>query len=257
MGSQRHEPAGTIDATGKHTGGQFRPAEAKDKGVMSFSDYYSDSRPTVDREWSEPSGVGFNAPCPWGSVLSFSQLAVGIDNVAAEMDSGLKLSPERNDAMPDRFRRKDGWYGSGLNESCLPMLVFFDDIGDFISSLGGPNKIEIKQRVKDYFPYDYEHVTGEVIPDKKSLVKRQDRFFLENKNNFVEYAAEDLGDGMTVRVFACRGGRHKNRSSSESRVYDVPIDYYDARPEFGMVIIEGEDGPVGITGRKLKEVKNG
>ena len=242
MTNQGHKPAGSRDATGKKNGGQFRSAEAKPRAPINFF-HYGDRVAPIKCEWTQPAEANADTPCPWGQVEMISSLGIGIAEVSAENGSGIKLSQERNDAMPDAFRSEDGWYEDDDEfTSSLPLMVYFDDMDYWYTRR--INRRDVMQTVKDHHPYKYEAVTGETISDGKSFVKDQARFFYEHKNDWVEYAAKDSRDRQSVRVSACRGGRYKNRSSVETRVYDIPIDVYDRRSKFGMVINESKYQPI-------------
>jgi hypothetical protein len=231
-------------------------AMLKDKGVIEFD--------TSGYEWTQPSGVSLKTPSPWGDVFSYARMATGIDDVATTGGDCIKLSPERNEAMPDRFRREDGWYSYGNYDSALPRFVFFDDIRHYLLYSDGSDglpisRADIEQVVKDNFPYDYEVVTGEAIPEGESFVKDQARFFHEHKNDLIVYSTAVNDDGVTIRVSACRGGRHKGRSSVVTYAYDLPLDVYyeyDANSDFGIVIDEEQYSPIAISGcTRIESVK--
>ncbi len=49
---------------------------------------------------------------PWGVIQDKRELAPGIWQVSTASHGGIKLSRERNAAMPDYMRNEGGWYES-------------------------------------------------------------------------------------------------------------------------------------------------
>jgi len=219
---------------GTPTGGQFK-AERKRAA-------------RVDREWESKSGAKDGGPSPWGAIQWLEHMAPGIDNVSTAGHGGIKLSRERNAAMPIELRRPGGWYEEDC-EAAMPMWIYADDLG-----FDQERKEIVKCVVIRWFPDEYEAFTGEIIPPGESYIKDERTFYREHADDLVSHWATANDDGETVSVGACRGGRKGYLKDATTYVFEMPKEeYYQAQGEFGMVIDEKKYTPatvIGFTERK-------
>jgi len=233
--SINRQPAGSVGADGKGTGGRFAAT------------LFAKGGDTLDtRKWTEPSGAHQDGRSPWGQIQWLEHMAVGIDGVSTASHGGIKLSAERNDAMPKEFRQSGGWYEEDC-EAALPMLFFADDL-----RYDDKRKADLIGVVKRWFPDEYEAVTGEIIPPGESHTKDERTFEREHANDMVAYLAIPNGEG-TMRVSASRGGRRAWSLGADTYIYNVPAEEYEQRSQFGFVVDESRYEPVEITKSKTSK----
>ena len=224
--NMNRQPAGSVGGEGKGTGGRFaatlfaRGADALDA-----------------REWTQPSGAERGGRSPWGDIESVECVSTGINFVMTAGHGGYKLSRERNAAMPPEFRRSGGWYEEDQDRFLCEMF-FADDMG-----CDDERKADLVASVKDWFPDEYESVTGETIPPGESYTRDKDRFSHEHANDLVAFAVLQRKDGV-VRVQACRGGLGADYDATY--IYHIPAEEYDDKARFGFVIDESRYEPVKI-----------
>ncbi len=237
MTNVNRERAGSVGADGKGTGGRFATT------------LFAKGNDALDaREWTQPSGARQDGGSPWGRIQWLEHMATGIDSVDTAGHGGIKLSRERNAAMPKEFRQSGGWYEEDC-EAAMPMLVFADDLG-----YDEKRKADLIGVVKNWFPDEYEAVTGEIIPPGESHTKDERTFEREHANDMVTYSAIGNDDG-TVRVSACRGGRRAWSLGADTYIYNVPAEEYEQRSQFGFIVDESRYEPVEIKkSRTSKEV---
>jgi hypothetical protein len=226
---QNRELAGSVGVDGKGTGGRFA-ATLFAKGSDALD----------ARKWTESSGASLNGRSPWDTIDWLDHMATGIDSVSTAGHGGIKLSPERNAAIPKEFRQDGGWYEEDC-EAAIPMLFFADDLG-----YDDERKADLIGVVKNWFPEEYEAVTGEIIPPGESHTKDERTFEREHANDIVVYSAISNGDG-TVRVSASRGGRRAWSLGADTYIYNVPSEEYEQRSQFGFIVDESRYEPVEIT----------
>jgi hypothetical protein len=129
-------------------------------------------------------------PCPktspWGAIQDKRELAPGIWTVSTAGHGGIKLSRERNAAMPDHMRNEGGWY----EEDCeWAKAAVVHPIG-FQRVVNGRTEFDIAmETLRNWHPDQYERFTGAIIERGLSIVKDERLFKLENENNFVVTAA--------------------------------------------------------------------
>jgi len=197
-----------------------------------------------ESEWESKSGAKDGGPSPWGAIQWLEHMSPGIDSVSTAGHGGIKLSRERNAAMPKELRRPGGWYEEDC-EAAMPMWIYADDLG-----FDQERKEIVKGVVIRWFPDEYEAFTGEIIPPGESLIKDERTFYREHADDLVTYWAVSNGDG-TVRVGACRGGRGNHHADKVTYTYDLPEDVYEQRQQFGLVIDETMYTPIEMSQRVL------
>ena len=91
---------------------------------------------------AHPYRTAFPAPTqsPWGPVQSIEVIAHGIYAIETASHGGIRLSPERNAAVPGYFQTstfnrqgESGWYEEDV-DWCIPALVF---PAEFTAKQGG------------------------------------------------------------------------------------------------------------------------
>jgi hypothetical protein len=230
-----------IDSRGNiHEGdGKFGNKPPNPVGEVDFDDIDENAK-----KWGEKSGTKVGYSSPWGKVQRVDRMAPGIGVVSTASHGGIKLSRERNAAMPDEFRQPGGWYEEDC-EAAMPMWIFADDLG-----YDQERKDRVRGTIIRWFPDEYEALTGEIIPPGESNVKDERAFYQEHANDIVTYWALNNDDG-SVRVGACRGGRGNSSPDKETYVYDLPKDVYEQRDQWGLVIDETQYQPIAVENKTL------
>jgi len=155
---------------------------------------------------------------PWGKVEGRKEVAPGITQVWTARHGGFKLSRRLQSRMPAPFRRKGGWYEED-GEVNLVILAFPDIFpADWLG--------DARTSVKNWFPDDYEAVTGEVIPPGESLVKDQRRFLAEHADDFL--VATAWGDWHPSVPAGQVGVLGRRPADGVERYFLVPDGEYEA-----------------------------
>lgn len=170
---------------------------------------------------------------PWGDSQSSQKLAPGIITYSTAGHGGIHLSPSLNAQVAECWRRKDGWYEEDLDWAIV--AFHFPDV--FSKDLAYAKGV-----LRDWYPDEYQQVTGETLTPETSL-KLRDRAFREaTKDKLVALAAfgatgapnSAIPTGM-VGVIACRGGLLENfqYASKEMRYFLVDVtEYRTSSPGF-------------------------
>ena len=111
---------------------------------------------------------------PWGVADSAYMLARGIGSVGTPSHGGIKLSPERNKEVPEKFRAAGGWYEEDC-AWCVPFCVFEGDIyvGGQPCAVKAIESGQHKQSAKNWMPDFFEAFYGVEIPEGESYIKRE------------------------------------------------------------------------------------
>ena len=173
---------------------------------------------------------------PWGPVQHAEQVAPGIWSVGTAGHGGIMLSIERNAAMPECLRRKNGCY----EEDCEWALValFYKDEFDTLrpwqikQGVTETHYVGAIKSAKDWHPDEYQRFTGETLSVEESFILRVRKFDDDNADNLVVLAAwgdwaQFVPTGM-VGIVARQGGRSKHATGPE-RWFLVPKDEYEGR----------------------------
>lgn len=136
-----------------------------------------------------------SCPCPksspWGAIQDKRELAPGIWSVSTAGHGGIKLSRERNAAMPDYMRNEGGWYEEDC-EWAKAAVVHPIGFQRTIKIKGKPDKTEFDiamETFRNWHPSQYERFTGVLLEKGQSLIRDEQIFKLEKENNFVVTAA--------------------------------------------------------------------
>jgi len=174
---------------------------------------------------------------PWGLADQEKPYADGIVFYGTPSHGGLKLDPERNAKVHSALREHDGWY----EEDCAWAKVAFT----FPEAFPETEREVAVMTLKQWFPDEYETVTGAVLAPGESHIKDERCFLKEHADDWIVISAinSDQHPGM-VECIAAKGGA---RDQSVKRRYLVAEDEYDQRGPFGFVIEEARhlsyDGP--------------
>jgi uncharacterized protein YdaT len=212
---------------GIREGGQFADSKNPEASVDLAADVAN---------WGDVTNVQGGSRTPWGIADYVSHPAPGIVTVSTPGHGGVKLSPERNRAIPTALRRASGWY----EEDCEANIVGLYHPEAFPWSLTGANpskdvREQSRQGVIEWFPDGYEAAFGATLPIGASGVKDQTTWYELHANDEVALSAsgdwrDDVPEGM-VAVTVTRGGNRTEKDRAAQREILVPKSDYDS-PEF-------------------------
>jgi len=168
---------------------------------------------------------------PWGqSEGATVYVENGIYFHSTPGHGGFKVFAKLNREIPEPYRNADGWYEEDCEYAKVvaSLPAYFTD-----------REVRLaKKALVNYFPDEYEAVTGEVIPEGQSISKDERLFKERHASDWVVIAASGKDDG-TVHCWATLGGRRQGWDSPEEveeAEFIVPGDEYSKRPRFGFVI---------------------
>lgn len=168
----------------------------------------------LEVDWGTVS-ISEGSRSPWGRCDSVEELAPGVVAVSTASHGGIKLSPERNRAVPPALRRASGWY----EEDCEAYIVGFAHPDTIRSGLDHSRYVE---GVKEWFPDGYEKVTGEPVTADDSRLVAEREWLEAHRGELVAVSAAPIRDepgwvAVTVEASGLDGPR---------RVLKVPRDRY-------------------------------
>lgn len=168
---------------------------------------------------------------PWGPSQGSTKYADGIEFHTTARHGGFKLDRARNAQVHAAWRRKGGWY----EEDCEAYIVLFT-FPEVFKALGKGAMLEgAEVSLINWYPDQYEAVTGRTIPPGTSYVRERDNFAKLHANDWVVISA--VREGGMVRGVATLGGvRGCGKYSPQMRAFLIPSDEYAKRSEHGFVI---------------------
>lgn len=203
----------TVDARSRQprgvpVGGQFATEARAEAGTVLLE-------PATD--WGSVE-VRDGGRTPWGQADYVSQLGPGAVTVGTPGHGGIKLSPQRNRAVPEPLRNSSGWY----EEDCEVHIVAFAH-----PDLAIEPPEDAAAGVRNWFPDGYEKATGETIPPGESWGKDERLWREAHANDLVTVSADTSTEhpGM-VEVTATRGGARTQADFDAARTFLVPQDEY-------------------------------
>lgn len=128
---------------------------------------------------------------PWGAVQSATEVAPGLWSVSTAGHGGLKLSRERNAAMPDYMRSPGGWYEEDSQWS-LVALVFPEPFRALLpwQKPGDRTFYESAlETARNWHAGEYERFFGVTLAPAESYQRRREQFERETRDRFVVRAA--------------------------------------------------------------------
>ncbi|MCP1757790.1 DUF7007 domain-containing protein [Bradyrhizobium elkanii] len=136
-----------------------------------------------------------SSPCPksspWGAIQDKRELAPGIWQVSTAGHGGIKLSRERNAAVPAYMRAEGGWYEEDCQWS-IAAVVHPIGFTRTIKIEGKPDRTEMEiahETLRNWFPDWFETFCGVRIEPGQSIVRDQQIFDRNNRSNYVVTAA--------------------------------------------------------------------
>jgi len=136
-----------------------------------------------------------SCPCPahspWGAIQTRRELAPGIWSVSTAGHGGIKLSRERNAAVPKYMRSEGGWYEEDC-EWAIAAVVHPVGFQRVIKVEGKPERTEFDyamEVLRNWFPAFFELFTGRDLLPGESRAKDEANWRIETIDNFVASAA--------------------------------------------------------------------
>lgn len=168
---------------------------------------------------------------PWGPSQGSTKYADGIEFHTTARHGGFKLDRARNAQVHEAWRRKGGWY----EEDCEAAIVIFTFSSVFIARSKGAMVEGVEASLINWYPDQYEAVTGRTIPPGTSYVRERDNFAKLHANDWVVISA--AREGAMVRGIATQGGKRGEYGNTiPHRTFLIPSDEYAKRSEHGFVI---------------------
>ena len=126
---------------------------------------------------------------PWGTVESANPVAPGLVIVDTGSHAGVKLSPERNAALPAPLRNRSGWYEED-SERFIPEAFHAEAYTKVRWGTGQTRTAEdirtaALEHLRDRYPDQYEKATGETILPGQSRERDEQLWKKAHENDFV------------------------------------------------------------------------
>ncbi|WP_315768482.1 MULTISPECIES: DUF7007 domain-containing protein [unclassified Bradyrhizobium] len=179
-------------------------------------------------------------PCPktspWGAIQDKKELAPGIWQISTAGHGGIKLSRERNAAVPKYMRREGGWYEEDC-EWALAAAVHPIGFQRVIKTDGKPARTEFEMAIETFrhwHPDAYENFTGVPLLPGESRIKDERQFALDNEGNFVVAAA--WGEWASWVPEGKVGVIARRSSDKAEKWFLVDAGLYSKRTGWGFVI---------------------
>jgi hypothetical protein len=175
---------------------------------------------------------GCKTNTPWGQADGVDRYVKGLNRYNTPGHGGFKVAATLNARIPEILRNADGWYeeDSEWAKIAFALPEFFTDF----------EKKHALSTVINWYPDEYEALTGKIIPEGQSQEKDKKLFTARNADNWVVISASSSKEheGM-VETWATKGGHRKewNGPEIEEKRFLVPSTDYNSRQlGFGFVI---------------------
>ena len=173
---------------------------------------------------------------PWGAIQDKRELAPGIWSVSTAGHGGIKLSRERNAAVPAYMRAEGGWYEEDCQWSIAAMVhpIAFQRM---VTIEGRPDKTEYDYALdsfRGWYPDQYERFFDVKLKPGESRTRDEQVFQVENATNFVVSAA--WGDWAHWVPDGKVGVVARRQSDGAEKWFLVDGPLYQKRTGFGFVI---------------------
>jgi hypothetical protein len=179
-------------------------------------------------------------PCPksspWGAIQTKRELAPGIWTVSTAGHGGVKLSRQRNAAVPAYMRAEGGWYEEDCQWS-IAAIVHKEAFQRVVTIENRPDKTEYEYALdsfRGWYPDQYEQFFGVELKPGESRTRDEGRWKAENVANFVTSAA--WGDWAKWVPHGKVGVVARRQSDGAEKWFLVDGPLYEKRTGFGFVI---------------------
>lgn len=175
--------------------------------------------------YQKVSGIVYNTP--WGRTETFKRFCDDIVFYSTCSHGGFRISSKFKKMIDSGWNRTKVWF----EEDCEFAIVvytfkqYFSD-ADYISAI---------DKLKNWYPYEYMNVTGEILTSSDSFIISRDEFNDRHKNDYIVVSAVfNKDDRNKVDVYAVIGGFNGDRNTTKRFIVDS--DEYCKRNNHGFVI---------------------
>lgn len=168
---------------------------------------------------------------PWGQADQVVRYTRGLNSYCTPRHGGFKVSEALNMSIPEMLRNADGWYeeDSEWAKVAFALPQHFTD-----------HEIQkAHENLINYYPNEYEALTGKVIEEGQSSTRDETLFHTRNAGNWVAISAinSDEEEGMVLVTATMDGQRERHDGPSvEEKRFLVPNEEYRSRSRFGFVV---------------------
>jgi hypothetical protein len=152
---------------------------------------------------------------------------------------GIKLSRERNAAVPAYMRREGGWYEEDC-EWAIAAVVHPIGFTRVCPTEDNPNRTEwdiANSTLREWYPDEFEQWTGMKLVEGESFKRDERNFKIDNDNNFVVRSAWGAwADWVPTGKVGVASTRHEGFSNEETKFFLVDEALYAKRGRHGFVI---------------------
>lgn len=160
---------------------------------------------------------------PWGKSQTKQTYIRGINFYSTSSHGGIHVSEKLNQKIHLAWRNLNGWYDEDAEWSI---------VGISFPEICGKEELESAHKTaKEYFPHQYEEVTGIIVLPSESAKLREELFYEKHANDYIVMSAI-THDKEFVKVIAGKGGRLENgRYPNDTKEFLVPTEEYHNRYE--------------------------
>lgn len=202
MTNQRRQPKG------RPIGGQYATADKSEPASTSI---------VPETDWGSVDEVEEGGRSPWGEIQYVREDPPGLAWVMTAGHGGVKLSPERNRAIPAALRKSSRWYEEDCEFAIAEM--YHADTAE--------RRAEAAAVVRDEWPDKYEAATGIKVELGQSRARDEALWMADREaaGDWVVQSASNLSDGSGVLVYL---GKTVNGEEARDgrRCVVVPTDEY-------------------------------
>lgn len=197
---RKAQTGGPANKLGIHNGGEFGHKQTSEAGGLI----------APARDWGQLN-LSQGSRTPWGPAQNVIDYSDGIAVVSCAGHGGLKLSPERNKAIPVALRQSSGWYEEDCDFQIAGM--YFPEETRPTTGRGYSENYDLekweeycRQGVRDYHWGGYEKATGEEIRPGESSGKDEAMFLARHEDRWMTSGGfSNTDDPNIVKVGAKRG----------------------------------------------------
>lgn len=213
------------------------------KGSYASRGHEESSANLGTKKWEE-NKLSEGSRTPWGRADQVTNYAPGIDRVDCPGHGGIKLSPQRNRAVPAYIRNSNGWYEEDC-EFYIPSHFHFDDMVP--SQRTGYNRdfdpAEWRKTVDEglisWYPEVYEKETGIELLPGQSRTKDERTWNLQHQDDW-KILSKKTVDGR-AEVVIRRGEDKKTILMSEEKYSELESTPRTPMQPIGVTLVPDAD----------------
>lgn len=175
--------------------------------------------------WGDLNHLQEGSRTPWGPADRVTHYAPGIASVGTPGHGGIKLSAERNRAIPPYARRPGGWYEED-QEHNIPAYFFRDELIPTTqrgyTANHDPEEWDkyIESNMRHSYPDIYEKATGTILQPGESGAKDQAAWAEATRGEWKNTYATTKDDGM-LEIGIRRGDENRKILMTKERYAEI------------------------------------